>query len=210
MAKSVGKSSSSAARAPAAESAAKASPAAKSTSKASAAAKSEAKTPAAAAKTANKSQPHVRYMPPGPMLEKLIRRQQVAKGRETVSMSIHTFHKLLELALGDLFDEKAYLEKFSDIQAGVKKGTIPSALRHFVTDGYFENRIALKYDVDEDWYLKTYPDVAHAIKTGKVKNGAHHFEVFGYAEGRVPNKDFQKTVGDWHDLQKYYSMQSGR
>jgi hypothetical protein len=160
----------------------------------------------AAAKEMGTPAPYVQYVPPAAIFKKLIRRQKGTGSKDIVSMSTQTFYKLLEMALAGSFDEKAYMDKFADIRIGVKKGTIPSPLRHFVTDGYFEGRVPLKYDVDEEWYLKTYPDVAQAIKSGMVRNGAHHFEAFGFAEGRVPNKDFQKTVGEWHDLQRYYSM----
>jgi len=161
---------------------------------------------AAAARETGKPAPSVRYVPPASIFKKLIRRQKAAGGKDIVSMSSQTFYKLMEMALADSFDEKAYLDKFADIRIGIKKGNIASALRHYVTDGYFEGRVPMKYDVDEEWYIKTYPDVAEAIKSGMVKNGTHHFQVFGFNEGRVPNKDFQKIVGDWHDLLKYFSM----
>ena len=148
------------------------------------------------------------YLPPAAIMKKLIRRQKGADGKESVTMSIHTFHKLMEAALVGIFDEKAYLEKFADIRTAVKARTIPTGLRHFVTDGYFEGRAPLKYEVDDAWYLKTYPDVALAIKSGKVQNGAHHFEVFGFAEGRVPNKDFQRIVAEWRELEKKQAMDS--
>lgn len=164
-----------------------------------------AKAPAAAKETGKPTAPE-RYVPPAAIFKKLIRRQKAAGGKDIISMSTQTFYKLMEMALADSFDEQAYLDKFADIRVGIKKGTIRSALRHYVTDGYFEGRIPMKYDVDEEWYLRTYPDVAEAIQSGMVLNGAHHFELFGFSEGRVPNKDFQKAVGDWHDLQKYFSM----
>lgn len=146
------------------------------------------------------------YLPPATIMKKLIRRQKGSDGKETVTMSIQTFHKLMEAALTGIFDEKSYLEKFADIRTAVKARIIPTGLRHFVTDGYFEGRAPLKYEVDEAWYLKTYPDVALAIKSGKVNNGAHHFEVFGFAEGRVPNKDYQRIVAEWRELEKKHAM----
>ncbi len=148
----------------------------------------------------------VGYMPPAVIMKKLVRRQKGADGKDMVTMSVHTFHKLLEAALVAVFDEKSYLEKFADIRSAVKARTIPTGLRHFVTDGYFEARAPLKYAVDEAWYLKTYPDVALAIKSGKVNDGTHHFEVFGFGEGRVPNKDFQRIVAEWRELEKKHAM----
>jgi hypothetical protein len=147
-------------------------------------------------------QPELRYLPPPTILKKLIRRQKGADGKEIVTMSVQTFHKLLETAITGLFDDRAYLEKFSDIRTAVRSGTIPSGTRHFVTDGFFEGRAPLKYDVDEDWYVRTYPDVALAIKTGKVRDGTEHFALFGFMEGRVPNRDLQKTIAEWRDLEK--------
>lgn len=122
-------------------------------------------------------------------------------------MSVATFHKLMEAALSGLLDESAYVAKHADIRAAVKAGTLPSAFRHFVTDGYLEGRAPLRYDIDGEWYLKTYPDVAQAIKSGKVKDAAQHFEIFGFAEARVPNREFQKTVAEWRDLEKKATSQ---
>jgi hypothetical protein len=146
------------------------------------------------------------YMPPPSIFKKLFRRQKDTDGKETVTMSVPAFHKLLEAALSGGFDDQSYLEKFNDVRTAVKAGFIPSALRHYATDGYFEGRMPLKYAIDEAWYIKTYPDVAQAIKSGKVRDGAHHFRDFGYAEGRVPNINFQRVVAEWRDLEKKHSM----
>lgn len=146
-----------------------------------------------------------RYVPPPAILKSLVTRQSSGNGKDTVTMSVQTFQKLLEAAVNGILDEEAYLQKHADIRAAVTTGALSSALRHYATDGYFEGRAPLKLKVDEEWYLKTYPDVALAIASGKVKNATHHFEVFGFAEGRVPNRDLQRTVAEWRDLEKKVS-----
>lgn len=142
-----------------------------------------------------------RYLPPPHIMKKLVVKHSAGAGRETVTMSLQTFQKLMEAAFSGVLDEAAYLDRNADIRTALKAGAVPSALRHFVTDGYFEGRGRFSYDVDEEWYLKTYPDVAQAIKSGKVKNATHHFEAFGFLEGRVPNPALQQTVAEWRALE---------
>ena len=142
------------------------------------------------------------YLPPPMILHALIRRERDANGREIVSMPIEVFRKLLAALAAPLFDEAEYLARNDDIRQIVREGKIPSALSHFVSDGYGERRAAAKLPVDEQWYRTIYADVAREIQTGKVRDGAHHFELFGYHEGRVPSKDYQTEVAEWHGLIK--------
>lgn len=152
------------------------------------------------------SESHPAYVPPPQVLKKLVWRQKDAGGSETVSMSAATYYKLLEMAMRPLFDEEAYLKKFPDIREAVKAGTIPSGLRHFVTNGYLEGRGGLKCEVDEAWYCQTYPDVAAAIRAGKVRDAKHHFEDFGFFEGRVPGKAYLGPSAEWRELEKRHAM----
>ena len=147
------------------------------------------------------SPPGSGYIPPHALMKKLIRREKTDSGEDTVTLPLIAFRKLLEAAVAGLFDEKQYLERYADIRDAVTAGRIQSGLEHFVNDGYLEGRPALTHAVDEEWYVSTYPDVALAIKSGKVRNAAHHFEAFGYSEGRVPNKNVQKTVAEWRELE---------
>ena len=101
-----------------------------------------------------------------------------------------------------VFDEHQYLERNADVNKGVKSGTIPSALSHYVTEGFWEKRLALKFPVDEAWYRSFYGDVAREIQFGRIRDGAQHFELFGFQEGRVPSKHYQVEVAEWHDLAK--------
>ena len=146
------------------------------------------------------------YLPPPQVLKKLVRRQREISGGDTVTMHVNTYYKLLEMAMKGLFDEAAYLAKFPDVQKVVKAGVIPSALRHYVTNGYAEGRAALACDVDEDWYRKTYPDVAEAIRAGKVRDCKHHFEDFGFFEGRVPSRAYLGIVAEWRELEKRHAL----
>ena len=90
-------------------------------------------------------------------MTKLVRRAKADNGGETVTMSLRTFEKLLESALRNFFSGDAYLEKYTDIREAAKRGKITSPLQHFVTNGYFEGRMAMSYNVDEDWYLLPWP-----------------------------------------------------
>ncbi len=145
------------------------------------------------------------YLPPPQILKKLLRRQK-ENGAETVTMSLNTYYRLLEAAMKGLFDEAAYLARFPDVAAAIKSGIIPSALRHYVTNGYLEGRAALSFEVDDVWYRQTYPDVADAIRRGKVRDSKHHFEDFGFFEGRVPSRACLGPAAEWRELEKHHVM----
>lgn len=142
------------------------------------------------------------YVPPPTVLTALVRRQREPNGGESVSMPKAVYHKLLEALFKPVFDERQYLERNADVNQGVKSGAIPSALSHFVTEGFWEKRLALKFPVDEAWYRSFYGDVAREIQFGRIRDGAQHFELFGFQEGRVPSKHYQVEVAEWHNLAK--------
>ena len=142
------------------------------------------------------------YVPPPRLLNGLMTRGSKAGGPATVTLPMEAFTRLLEAALTSSFNAELYLEKHADIRAGVDSGTIPSALRHYATHGFFEGRAVPEYAVDSDWYMATYPDVEQAIATGQVRDAAHHFQAFGYAEGRVPNRNYQLLIAEWQGLAK--------
>lgn len=140
------------------------------------------------------------YVPPGKLLDRIIKRQTTAAGQSTVTMSAEAFTKLLAAALSGGFSETAYLDQHQDVKRKVEDKSVASGLSHFVTHGYFEGRSGFNIDVDAAWYLKTYPDVARAIKDEQVSDAKDHFMLFGYAEGRNPGPAFQRATAEWHQL----------
>ena len=87
-------------------------------------------------------------------------------------------------------NEAWYIEKYPDIAEGINKNLISSAREHYVTFGYFENRIPFPIAVDGPWYLKQYPDVDQAVQRKEFESAQDHFEIVGFGEGRFPYKSF--------------------
>jgi hypothetical protein len=83
-------------------------------------------------------------------------------------------------------DETWYRSMYSDIDRAIRLGEVPSAKEHFVSDGYFEDRLPSKVLVDEEFYTKRYPDVAQGIDDGEINSAQEHFESHGFSEGRLP------------------------
>jgi hypothetical protein len=125
------------------------------------------------------------------ILEKLIERKEI-NGHARVSVPEDLFRRMLAAAIKQkgLFDEKFYMESYADVSKAVTNGRVPSGLDHYVTAGYFENRLPKKLIVDEHFYLQENPDVAEAIKKGKLKTAQEHFDASGFREGRSPYKGF--------------------
>jgi hypothetical protein len=88
------------------------------------------------------------------------------------------------------FDERFYLETYTDIANAVRNKRVASGFDHYVETGYFENRLPRRLVVDEAYYIQENPDVADGIRRGIVKNAQDHFDNAGFAEGRLPFKDF--------------------
>ncbi len=94
---------------------------------------------------------------------------------------------LIRLLLGTVdVNEAWYLRTNPDVEAVVRSGGLKSGRDHYISAGYFENRLPRPVAVDEDWYLAEYPDVAEAIRSGGVSSAAAHFERSGFLEGRLP------------------------
>jgi|GEM_PF-4184867 len=142
------------------------------------------------------------YVPPPMFLNALVRRERGPNGRDTVSMPVEVYRKLLAAAAGPVFDEQEYLRRNDDVRALVKSKKLVSGLQHFVSDGYAERRASLRIPVDDSWYRATYPDVAREIASGKLKDGPDHFAQFGFHEGRVPAKAYEGEIGEWRELVK--------
>lgn len=87
-------------------------------------------------------------------------------------------------------DEDYYRRMNSDVDAKIRSGELASAHEHYITAGYFEDRLPRSLFVDESWYISQYPDVGDAIKKGAFLSAAQHFGVSGFKEGRLPHADW--------------------
>ena len=114
------------------------------------------------------------------------------KKTDAVLIPDELFRSILASAIKGkgLFDEQFYLEQYPDIAAAVKAKKVQSALDHYVTTGYFENRKPFRIIVDERYYLQENPDVAEAVKRGAVRSAQEHFDNAGFNEGRSPYPNF--------------------
>ena len=140
------------------------------------------------------------YVPPARVLNKIVKRETNAAGKEVVTMPAEAFNKLLAAALSSGFSEKNYLDHHPNVRRKVEEDAIPSGLSHFVTHGFFEGRGGFELAVDSKWCKAAYPNVARAIKDKQVIDAKDHFMLFGYAEGRNPGPAFQRIVGEWNLL----------
>jgi hypothetical protein len=124
-------------------------------------------------------------------LEKLMKTDH-QRDPNNVSIPKDVFRRLLAGAIRhkNIFDERFYLETYSDIAAAVRSKKFKNGFDHYVETGYFENRLPRKLIVDERYYLQENADVADAIKKGRVKSAQDHFNHSGFIEGRIPYKDF--------------------
>lgn len=99
-------------------------------------------------------------------------------------------------ALADVVvDEDYYRRTNADVDAKIRAGELASARDHYVTAGYFEDRLPRPIKVDERWYAAEYPDVSDAIKKGAFKSGAQHFSMAGFKEGRLPHSGWSLCKG---------------
>ncbi|MFT3988308.1 hypothetical protein [Aestuariivirga sp.] len=140
------------------------------------------------------------YVPPPMFLNALVRRERGPNGRESVTMPVEAYRKLLAAAAAAVFDEADYLSRNDDVRALVEKGTLLSGLQHYVSDGYTERRASLKIPVDDPWYRKIYPDVAEQITAGQFKDSADHFTRSGFQEGRVPAEIYAGDIAEWREI----------
>lgn len=101
------------------------------------------------------------------------------------------FDTLLRAALQNVpLDEAWYLGKYSDVSPAIDEGKVASAKNHYITVGYFENRLPFAIKVDDNFYLENNSDVAAALEAGGFKTAQEHFDLYGFAEGRVPYAGF--------------------
>jgi|SRR3954454_6212541 len=128
----------------------------------------------------------MRYLPPFEVLKQFMTVRTV-KGELTASASYAEFIEMLRrLIAGIRVDEAWYRTRYPDIAEAIDAGTVASAQRHFVDDGYFEGRLPFEIRVDEDYYLAENAGLADYIRRGLLTDGQQHFDENGYQEGRLP------------------------
>jgi hypothetical protein len=130
----------------------------------------------------------VKYLPPFDLIRRMVEVSTV-RGELRVSLSYDDFIKIMRMMVSGVeVDEAWYLREHEDIAHAVAGGSVESAKRHFLDDGYFEGRLPFPMAVDERWYLEHYPDVAESVRKGVVTSAEQHFAEDGYREGRLPHE----------------------
>ncbi len=128
----------------------------------------------------------MKYIPPFDLIRRSVEIATV-KGELRVNVAYDEFIRILRSMISGVeVNEEWYLREYEDIAQAVRDGTIESAKRHFVDDGYFEGRRPFPMPVDERWYLGENPDVAESVRKGVIDSGEQHFTEDGYREGRLP------------------------
>jgi hypothetical protein len=103
----------------------------------------------------------------------------------------HFFRLCLRPAIERIrFDQDWYLKCYPDVGEAIQKKIVPDAREHYVTYGYFENRLPYEILVNESWYLSQYPDVMDVVRQKHLPSGQVHYVTRGFAEGRIPYPKF--------------------
>lgn len=89
------------------------------------------------------------------------------------------------------FNEAYYREKNADLREAEARGDISDLHLHYLTFGFFENRLPCPVDVDGVFYARAYPDVTVALLESRTPSCQFHFETIGFAEGRLPRVGWQ-------------------
>jgi hypothetical protein len=112
-------------------------------------------------------------------------------------------HQLLRPLLKEVdVDEDWYRAFNPDVDKAIAEGIFSSAREHYVTAGYFEDRLPRPIVVDPIWYLKSYPDVAEAIRMGKFTSAQQHFEESGFREGRLASVEWSLRADSLDKVRK--------
>lgn len=126
------------------------------------------------------------YVPPFEKIKEFFSITTV-KGEVFVTASYDSFIKSVQLLLASVaVDEAWYLRRYPDVAEAIRQGSVLSAQRHFIENGYFEGRFPAEPAVDEQWYLRQYPDVGESVSRGEFQSALRHFMQEGYREGRLP------------------------
>src|SRR4051812_11105310 len=86
------------------------------------------------------------------------------------------------------FDERYYLETYSDVAQAVTERVFESGWHHYVKTGFRERRAVRASFFDEGYYLKSYPQVSADISAGLATSATEHYLIFGQARGYLPNE----------------------
>jgi hypothetical protein len=117
---------------------------------------------------------------------------------EVIPVKAELLQLLLKLALHQApFDPDWYAGKYPDVADAVSRGEITSLKEHFVSTGYFENRLGAEVEVDADWYAATYPDISAAITEGRIASAKAHYNTVGKKEWRIPTPDAADEQRAW-------------
>jgi hypothetical protein len=93
--------------------------------------------------------------------------------------------KAAEAATLLAFDEQWYLEKYPDVAAAVKEGSLRSGRTHFEHSGRAEGRLAFKFD--PEWYQRSYSLANEEVGSGVVSSLLDHYLLLGRARGYLPH-----------------------
>lgn len=112
--------------------------------------------------------------------------RKIASGPEREKEKIKNISELLfdVVARSVPVDEKFYLENYPDVAAAVASGDVKSASEHFISHGFYENRLPMAPMIDEEAYLDAYPDVREALHKSELSSAVHHWTQYGRFEGR--------------------------
>ena len=109
--------------------------------------------------------------------------------QDKVLLQSSLFSDLLHLALKHVkVDEQYYLALYPDVSVAVEKGLFNSPRHHYITFGYFEDRLPFEVAIDEEFYCRAYPDVKASLDAGALPSARYHFERNGFKEGRLPRE----------------------
>jgi hypothetical protein len=137
--------------------------------------------------SSGRNQAALNYVPPFDVIKQLVD-LSASNGQLVATASYDNLMTMIKLLLSAaVVDENWYLANYPDVAEAISKGTVASARRHFIDDGYFEGRLPFGIAVDETWYRSKYPDVAESIMRGTDVSGQAHFFRSGYKEGRMPS-----------------------
>jgi hypothetical protein len=99
---------------------------------------------------------------------------------------------LFELVAAQVFvDEAWYLTTHPDVGEAIADGKFQNAKHHYMTFGYFEDRIPHFINVDEDFYKTHNRDIEAGLAQGSIISCQWHFEKYGFKEGRLPYENWQ-------------------
>lgn len=93
--------------------------------------------------------------------------------------------KATEAATLLAFDEQWYLDKYPDVAAAVKEGSLDSGRTHYEHSGRSEGRIAFNFN--PDWYRQSYPLANEEIGRGVASSLLEHYLLVGRPRGYLPH-----------------------